>query len=445
MPQILLFVPLLAAALAAFLPDADSPGRKPWREVAFAWVAVLALSLVAFAGYQAMHWDPKSLTWGIGATLLLVPVAALDRPALVWPVALALTAWINQTPTMEVVESQLVVASFLGLGAIAFRSYSAALLAVVSGGLLAATYLGGAHLEQTNAVGIAATIALFPAVVGATLGKLGNRRELKSLAMGLTVAGGAFFVTRWMSVDGTIATSVLLGALGGGVVGWLLPDGEDETSVGLRISLSALIWLGIGSITFGNLRGFGMSLALLGALATLTPFRNPRALLTLGPLAGLVLYRLLRDSHPEASRALDIGQHYALVGLAIGALIPTLPADAIRRQKGAVGAFLWMVVLLGVPILVHLLFGSIGAVGFIAGVGFAGMIYAYRNGKELLALAVGLGMAAETVLLSGRIGDFYGLTRDEKVRVIVMAAVGLVVLGSGLFVLGRRTTAEAQS
>ena len=117
-----------------------------------------------------------------------------------------------------------------------------------------------------------------------------------------------------------------------------------------------------------------------------------RGLITCGPLFGLVLYRLFREAHVDASRALDLGQHYALMGFAIGAVLPALPerwwatkpSNAILQ---GVGGLLWTAVWAGAPFLAALLLGPKGVVGFVAGVGFCTLFSVTGPAPSLLPLA----------------------------------------------------------
>jgi hypothetical protein len=221
----------------------------------------------------------------------------------------------------------------------------------------------------------------------------------------------------------------------GFVVHLLLPaEGEADS---LRIGIAGLVWLGVATVAFFLLRGFGMSLALVGGLAVLLSARNAAGLLSLGTLAGLVLYRLLREAYPDTSRALDVGQHYALIGLALGLILPLLPSETSKGARQPIANLLWGGLTLALPVLVLLLFGGVAAVGFIAGTGFGSLSALTRKRNDALPLAVGMGMAGTTVLLSGQIATIEGLTRDEKLRVLAYAAVGLAMVGGALWALER--------
>ena len=166
-----------------------------------------------------------------------------------------------------------------------------------------------------------------------------------------------------------------------------------------------------------------------------------RGLITCGPLFGLVLYRLFREAHVDASRALDLGQHYALMGFAIGAVLPALPerwwatkpSNAILQ---GVGGLLWTAVWAGAPFLAALLLGPKGVVGFVAGVGFCTLFSVTGPAPSLLPLAAAAAAGGLASLTYGWISDLTDLTRDEKLHYVFVALVPLVVVGLVLSLIG---------
>lgn len=438
-------LPVLALALAvlsAFLSPRE-PGRD--RPPGTRLAAALALGVIAIAASLkfAKAGEGVGLAVGILAGVIAAGAAAwLSNPVS----ALALgVAGASVLPT--VAGTGLPSAQFALIGSAALTSLALGGLALPSGAtaaaVAAACYLGDQRLAHTAAPTLGIIVGL-GAVVGGVIGQgmksSGARAFLP--AVGAIVAAG-FLGLKVVGENG-VTISVLAGALCGLAVRYLVP--EDEEIDALRVGIAALIWLGVATLTFGLLKGFGMSLALLGGLAALLPSGGRKGLLTLGALSGLVMYRLLREAHPDASRALDIGQHYALIGLALGLIIPLLPTDWFGRSlagnRTAGGAFLWGLLALGTPVLVLLVFGGVGAVGFIAGLGLSGLIQALRGRAEILPLPLGMGMAGITLLLSGWIDSVTGLVRDEKLKVLGFAAVGLIVVAGLLALLSRNESKE---
>ena len=83
-----------------------------------------------------------------------------------------------------------------------------------------------------------------------------------------------------------------------------------------------------------------------------------------------------------------------------------------------------------------------GAVGFVAGSGLAGLLQATRGGKTLTPLAVAAGIASATILAIQPLTDYGDLTRDDKVRFLTYWGVGILVIAAILAVLTRTPRTE---
>lgn len=424
-----LLLPVLALALAvlsAFLPPREpAKDRLPGSRMAAA-AALTILAIVAALKFSKTG-EGVGLSVGLLAGLFAAGAAAwIGNPTTGLALGVAAAAILPMVAGTSVASSQFALIASAALSSLALGG-AALPTAATAAAVAAAGYLGDQSMEHTAAPTLAVVVGL-GAVVGGIVGQGLKSAAVKSLlpALGAVVAAG-FLGMRVVNENGVVV-SVLAGAVSGIAVRYLVP--EDEAPDALRVGIAALIWLGVATLAFGLLKGFGMSLALLGGLAALVPAGGRKGLLTLGALSGLVMYRLLREAHPDASRALDIGQHYALIGLALGFLLPLLPTDWLGtgRKSDAAGAFLWGLLALGVPVLVLLVFGGVGAVGFIAGLGLSGLVQALRGRAEILPLPLGMGMAGITLQLSGWIETVTGLTRDEKLRTLGIAAVGIVVI-----------------
>lgn len=430
-----LLLPVLALALAvlsAFLPPREpSKDRPPGPRLAVA--AALTIFAIVAALKFAKAGEGMGLSVGLLAGLLAAGAAAwVGNPASALAFGVAGAAVLPVAAGTALAPAQFALIASAALSSLAFGG-AALPAAATAAAVAAAGYLGDQSMEHTAAPTLAVVVGL-GAMVGAIVGQGVKSNAVKGIlpAVGALIAAG-FLGMRVVNENGVVV-SVLAGAVSGIAVRYLVP--EDEAPDALRVGIAALIWLGVATLAFGLLKGFGMSLALIGGLAALVPAGGRKGLLTLGALSGLVMYRLLREAHPDASRALDIGQHYALVGLALGFILPLLPTDWLgaARKSDAAGAFLWGLLALGVPVLVLLVFGGVGAVGFIAGLGLSGLVQALRGRSEILPLPLGMGMAGITLQLSGWVDSVTGLTRDEKLRTLGIAAVGIVVI-AGLLTL----------
>jgi hypothetical protein len=204
-------------------------------------------------------------------------------------------------------------------------------------------------------------------------------------------------------------------------VNWLVPvDGKSSV---VRTLLAATIWVAGATAAFGFLRGFGMSIAFLSGAGILLLAGNQRALLSMGPLGALVFYRVFRETHTAATQGLDIGQHYAMIGLLVGALLPVIALEwmrAVRRVNApsAIAAGLWLVLLAAAPALVAVFLAGKGLVGAIVGLGLASSIEAVRGERTAVSLALSLGLAAFAGVVYNWIEPSLQFTRDEKLSML---------------------------
>ena len=220
------------------------------------------------------------------------------------------------------------------------------------------------------------------------------------------------------------------GAGAGLVVAWVVSDDEaPPRSFGFVISV--VMWLAVATLAFGLRKGYGISLATAGGLLAITLAGRSRAMLTLGPLVALVVYRVFRELHTDASRALDIGQHYALVGLAIGLALPLLALEWQRSRPRtlptAIASALWISIYKMTIYASAVVLAAKGYVGVLAGLGYAPMAEGLRASKDVAALSLSTGLGVAMVVGYGWLTDKVDLARDEKVRAMVWVAVGIAV------------------
>lgn len=441
-----LLLPLVALALAALSRYAFRD-REPlaWRFDVPRIVALVLLALVAVG--VAYRFGPPGDRSPLAIGLLAGAVAVLvgdvvGGSAATIGIGVAAAASMHGLAHAAVPKAELALMVGAGLGALALGGEAAIATALAATLCAAADNLGGYRLDLPAAGLLGSEFGLAVLVGTILAGWIPSKQSaLKPLGGALLAVVAGFFLSQKLKFHG-LAEVIALGAGAGLVLHWLLPDEEGEPG---RYGLAVVIGIGVATLAFGLARGTGMACALIAAALVLLGVGNRRAVLTLGPLVGLVMYRVLREAGTGATRALDIGQHYALLGIALGAVLPLLPTDWLRRDgaKAPVGSFLWGLIVLTVPPLVILMLGMKGAVGFVAGLGFTGLCQALRNRTDLLPLALATGMGGASVIGLGWLSEADQLTRDEKVRVFMYAGAGLAVVAIVLTLLTRpRQTTE---
>jgi hypothetical protein len=443
-----ILLPLIALALAVldfvFRPkDRESTRPPAARILALLAVLVVAVGLTVKYGPAA---DTLGLVTGLVAGAIVALVGELlggSVAALAMGVAGASALHLLKAPVLPA--AQLALVGGAALGAIALGSgglVQGAATATLVAAMCAAGDFLGARQSDAPAAAIVGSFIGAAGVVGAFASAflVARYRAVHPILVAVVTVAGAWIATRPIG-DSPLLVVTAIGSVAGLVVYFLLPDEEADA---VRLGLGTVIAIGVATIAFGLGRGAGMGVALVAMALPLLATGNFRAVLTLGPLLTLVLYRLLREEHPDLSRALDIGQHYAMLGIVLGAVLPLLPSDWLRRGglKAALGAFLWGLLALGIPALLTVMLGSKGAVGFVVGLGLSGLCQVLRGDRSLQPLAIAAGFSTITILLMGWLRDAIELSRDEKVRIFAYAGGGLLLMAALLALLSRPARTE---
>lgn len=454
------FLPLLSLALVVALllvarEDSSSPREgSRWPGA----VSVFALSaLVLLLAYVWRGWGSDAVQAGLGFLVGAVGVVGWSflplsiRTAGAWGFAGGCAGLIRWMPADWHIHAQLGIIAGAAMASWLMQVRTRGMeplsaLPVAVAATIAADLLGmKTGSPNFNSVGtLLATSVAASVLVSAILRlKASDRPAYPVLAL-ILLAGMAFAIgQRYLGLD-HVWILFIAGMILGVVSNWLL---EESGTDALRPLVAAILWVGLATIGFALRRGLGMSLGFMGGAATLILLNNPRALLTMGPLAGLVMYRVFREEHIAATRALDIGQHYALIGLLAGAMLPLCAVEWLRSRSSShsprltfAGA-MWIVLLSLAPVVAAVIMGPKGVVGFVAGLGVAALIESLRPQPHPQALSLGVGLSAVSTLVFTFLGDSANLTREQKTSLLLPLAGAALVLILLLTFLSPRTTA----
>ncbi|HWA84300.1 MAG TPA: hypothetical protein VG820_12730 [Fimbriimonadaceae bacterium] len=316
--------------------------------------------------------------------------------------------------------------------------------------VVAVDYLGriaGKGADPASAAGTALGLA---SLIAALLAGVVSRFSKSTLVRGgigflaLLLIG---YLACWQYLGNALLGNLWIGGVVVGGAVHLLLAGEDQPEA-FRFVLAAVIWLGAATVAFGMDLGYGMAVTLLGGAAALLLFGNMRGLMAIAVAAAILIYRLFRELFPDEAKALDIGQHYTMVGIAIGALLPLLPIEWARglklsRERTTIATVVWLLILLGLPIAAAVLLGSKGAIGMVVGLSFAAIVEGLRGTVSLAPAGIAVGLGSFTVLSFDWLGDWTDLERVVKLRAVMIVTVVALVLGSALFGLSRQKASEA--
>jgi hypothetical protein len=427
-----LLLPLLALAIAGIAHFVFGD-RRPTGS-SFDWVRVAAYAIVvAIAGVAAQRVNIAVFPALGLATLLAIATNWLGGKTV--PIALGVVGVIalpylgaaNLLP-----DNQLAFLVAIGLGALVLGEESNPRLALLALLAISANRLGSMHSEVAAFESIGSILALAVSL-GSLLAqpipeKLGYLRPVCAALIALIAA---LFASQQLN-ESAIVVVVAMGVVVGIVLSLLVEEAEGST---VRIGLAAIIGIGLATVSFAADRGLGMALALLAAIGILLATNHLRAILALGPLVGLVLYRVLREEGTGATRALDIGQHYTLLALTLGAIVPLMFVDWKGKvgNLGTAGAALWGILALTIPPLTITMFGARGAVGFVVGIGLAASIEAVRQGQKLAVYGAVSVLAPTTLLALQWASGADDLSRDQKIPMLIGAGTLILVI-AGLLV-----------
>ncbi|HMS53937.1 MAG TPA: hypothetical protein PKA27_00925 [Fimbriimonadaceae bacterium] len=447
------YLPWIAfgVAVLSIFATADPPQDDRKSGASLGSYAVLAL-VAALGVFGGMRFDTTlpglssaALGFGLGAVLAALcgglGLTFMRTAGNVAPLGLAVAAvagcgWLGEGAPLGLVFGAAAAAWLADFGMEDNPSPWAARAAGFAGAIVATNLLGGAwEGEWGKHAGTVVGICLVAAWI---FGSFFGRKEPMRIGISTVLASVAlyFAVTKILGFSGLaeVGIGALFIAL---VVGWMVPDDEDG---GFRPALGTVIWVAAATSAFGAYRGLGMGVGLCVAFATLAMLGKRRATLTLGPVALLVFYRVFREMHTDASRAFDIGQHYAIIGLLLGTLVPLLALEWLRGPgKQALGRAtaggLWMLLFLSAPLVSAILLGPKGVIGYLVGLGLASLVDSLKGERSVHGLTLGLGLAALSALSYTWLEPYLDLTRQEKVTTLAYVGGGIAVLAGLIFLL----------
>ncbi len=452
---------LILAVAAIFVRDGAKPPEKTSRRDipvgAFLILAILVgvIVLGSFSGFGGMKDAfPVGLSFGIGAALAAVSYAigflpgqsAAGRAA---PIAMA-AATVSVLALLPYPSMPLALAFgaaaaawFLSIGKEeepnpwAMRSAIAVIAIVALNNLGAQAGIGQYGPAAGTLMGLAAATA---ALLGGGIAAASKNEGLRSYsALAILVLAG------WLVGDKLLTSSMALVLVAGGgvlalVINALVPE-ELEVTSSLRLVVASAIWISAGTAAFSFERGYGVALVFLSGVVMLLVAGNRRALLTMGPLGALVMYRVFRETHLDATKAFDIGQHYTMIGLTIGALLPVMAQEWLRTvaKRGGflalIAGALWIGLLLIGPVGVAILLGAKGVIGYLFGLGLAAVMEAVRGEKSAHALSLGLALSGIMNLLYDALAPYLELDRADKLAKLGWVGGAIVLLGVIIAVL----------
>ncbi|MCW5942154.1 MAG: hypothetical protein KIS66_07970 [Fimbriimonadaceae bacterium] len=450
MSQSLPWIALVLAACAVFLrPRTERAGEPPSSVGPISVGTALALALFGWFAAGSLAPDVPALRSAAAAFFVGVALVRLERALAERLVMSGSAAWalglgaflIGVAPFALGTEGHaplLALVAGLALGSVGAGAVSRLPLAAF--GVVGMNLLGGLSGEEnlrTAGQVIAIAVGLAAVLTSLAAGLLKERGQAARpwIASVLATAAAVLVAETYLGVTNGLVVSATAGAAA--LVTHLSLRARGET---FGFLVACLVWLGVATVSFGYMKGFGMAVAWTVALGTLMTLGDRRALLATGPLASLVAYRLFREFQKDAARAFDIGQHYAIVGLILAAGVGLLilefgrSTDATKTPMRSVfGLDLGLLGAIALQICSFVLLSAKGAVGFLVGAGLTPVVAGLRGDRDEHGLVLGLGFACLSPVLYSLLVDKLELSRDDKrsflfVGVAIVAVLGVLAL-----------------
>ncbi len=394
----------------------------------------VALVATGFAfGTGAPGWIALVACLGIGLGLSPLLTLSEDDPGVPAILLISASAVVcgSVTPDHDFFAKAALFASGIGLGSLLTgRALAGGGVALATLTIGAADTLGRAQLTNPQTP---PGLALTAVVVAPLLVALGLRSLLKSdwkatiLGTALAAALGYFVCNKLLFID-SAGFMAIAGAIAAGAIVWALPETESSEPISL---IGAIVMVAVGTAAFAEARGIGMATAAVAAIAVGLLSGRTKVLAVISPLAILAVYRGFGVVNPAAAKALDIGQHYGMIGLMLGILVAFVGASRSENTPFPASAFGWLAGAL-LCAFSPLVIGAKGAVGLLVGLGFAGAI-GHRN-----ALAAGMSFMGITITGYSLLKDRLDLTREERLPLLAGVAAGVFILIIASFLLGRQ-------
>ena len=395
---------VLAAAVSAM-------NRRTLQSPGYIGVTLALIGTVMAFGASAPAWAAPLACLGIG--LGLSPLFSLSEEGAAMPTLLLILACGVVCGSVvagnEFFMRAALFGSGVGMGSLILGNGAAgggvALTCVVLG---AADTLGRTQLINPDSP---PGLVLAAAVASALLVFIGLSAMMNSwpkafgLGAALMAALGYFACSKVLYFNDS-GLAALVGALVAAAIVWAMPAESEDA--GLVPLVGGILMVAVGTAAFSEARGMGMAAAALGALGVALLSDRPRVAAAISPLAILAIYRAFGVVYPEAAKALDIGQHYGIIGVMLGVLLAFLGATRSTTSKFPATMVGW----------------TTGAL--LCGLGFAGAL-GQSSPQTRNSLAVGASYVGVLMLGYGLLKDQMNLTRDERLPMLMWGA-GIVLI-----------------
>ncbi len=266
----------------------------------------------------------------------------------------------------------------------------------------------------------------------------GKKTPWASAAVAVLVGAGSVAAAQMGFHNNGLALVIGVATVTALVIGWVWGPGAPTPLAG---ALGVLAWTGVATVGFSQAQTPGLAAAVLVGLAVTCVMGRANAAAALSPLLALAAYRLLRNLAPDSLDALDIGQHYALVGLLVGCSVSIALNEFVAvladggKWKSTVAALAAFIVAVAMALFASLFLGDKGTVGVVVGLAFGGALSCLSGRPALIGAVFGGGLSWLVAATAAAVADAVKVDPQNKVgflAVVVLAALGLCAIAGWL-------------
>lgn len=456
------FLPWIAVgagvlSLVAAMSKPASSGNRSLVNAFAGIMAVVAMYAIAF-GFQSTFVGLVEIAHGFALGTAAVLLAWLIEPRtgrnglavlgiatlagglmLLFPEDAQRSAWLGLAAGGALAAACTSLAS----GSLGADRLAAFALAAVAGACVLGSYRDG--VDRAASVPVLIAVIGVIALMAVRFGSLS--KWVKALIVAAILLGGAkLLAIKFLFLGASF--NVALGAVASAtIVTWIL-ENEDSRSHG-PFAISALIWLAWSTVAFGLLQGLGLAVSAVFAAAFLLGVGSNRGLLSMSILVPLLFYRVFLEMYPTETRQIDVGQQYAVMGIAAGIIIPIAAtawlARAGSRFSGLAKPSIAVIagaITIAILVAADFVLGSRGTVGVLIGLAMAPFVAGISGGEKTGVLAAVGGLAAAVVITFKFAAPHLLLERAEKIQVLGWSIGIAIVLIALAHWLTKETTGE---
>ena len=176
-----------------------------------------------------------------------------------------------------------------------------------------------------------------------------------------------------------------------------------------------------------------MSIAAFAGVLIILILDRRDVLVTVSPIVALVFFRLFTEMFPNSTRALDIGQHYGLLGLLAGIAVVIVVMESLERfgkvegLKARSAGALTCVIAFGVVLAATVFLGQKGSVGLLVGLCLGPAVKSLGSRVSAGSFALSLALVAAFIIAHPSLSTDVDLDHQGK-QILVLWTGGIVLV-----------------